>query len=201
MEYTMKLNLTPELVAGFAAVLQCVGTDKLTPVLMAVRVTPEHLLATDRYIAARFTHGQELPEDAEPVTVPAATVKILAALKPALGATITLESDRYTIADSEGNTLSAATFENITTFNFPPVDRLFPDAPNRAGESTLGAAPEFLSLAPKTLVKALNASLKIDKNAPASFEFTKTNNPLKPGPVLMTQGALAVLIQPSMLLR
>jgi len=196
----MKLNLTPELVAGFGAVLQCVGTDRFTPVLMAVRVTPEHLLATDRYVAARFAHGQELPEDAESVTIPAATVKILAALKPALGATITLENDRYTINDESGNILSSATFEGMAALNFPPVDRLFPDAPNKAGQSTLGDAPEFLSLAPKILTKALNASLKIDKNAPARFEFTKTSNSDKPGPVLMTQGALAVLIQPSLIL-
>ena len=197
----MKLNLTPELVAGFGAVLQCVGTDKYTPVIMAVRVTPKHLFATDRYVAARFTHGQELPEDAESVTIPAATVKILAALKPTLGATITLENDRYTVNDESGATIMSSAFESMAALNFPPIERLFPDAPNRAGESTLGAAPELLSLAPKILVKALNASLKIDKSAPARFEFTKTDNPAKSGPVLMTQGALAVLIQPSMLLR
>ena len=197
----MKLNLTPELVAGFAAVLQCVGTDKHTPVLMAVRVTPEHLLSTDRYVAARFAHGQELPEGTESVTIPAATVKILAALKPLPGWTLTLENDRYTINTEDDATIMSSAFESMAAFNFPPIERLFPDAPNRPGERALGAAPEILNLAPKNLVKALNASLRVNKGNPAQFEFTKTDNPNKPGPVLMTQGALTVLIQPNLILR
>jgi hypothetical protein len=81
--------------------------------------------------------------------------------------------------------------------NFPPVDRLFPN------ESTQYALSGPISLKMEFVSRIATATKWLgDRSDVARFQFTKTDNPNKPGPVYVQVGErFDALIQPNLLLR
>jgi hypothetical protein len=111
--------------------------------------------------------------------------------------------ERYDDAESnDPDVVQSARFE-LVAGKFPPVERLFPDSTAEFGATTLSLKTEFLARV-GTAVKWLGG-----RSDTARFQFTKTDNPNKPGPVYVTvfadsngvQGKFDMLIQPNLLLR
>jgi hypothetical protein len=107
--------------------------------------------------------------------------------------------------DTESNApeiVQSARFDLIGG-KFPPVERLFPDETTEFGASVISLKTSFLGRV-DTAVKWLGG-----RSGVARFQFTKTDNPNKPGPVHArvfgdiggASGTFEALIQPNLLMR
>lgn len=119
---------------GVGAVLPHASKDAVTAVICAVRVTPEHFVATDRYAIGVYTHHAGIHPETDGVTIPRAAAEWLLKQTPkmlnrdarylAQDATVTFTADGITIQAGEGAPLALTAFESMATLNFPPVGRL-----------------------------------------------------------------------------
>jgi hypothetical protein len=222
---TIELPYTAELLDGMFAVAQHASKDNATPIITMVKVCPRFFVATNRYTVGRWEHNTEAevgPVTAEGVLVndPDAVVliprkaaewlakqtpKVLGVTDPRLVAgssyvvVFTPESVTIKWAGPEGEVLAVTRFE-VVTGNFPPVERLIP-------EVTAEYAPEdilpVVSLNPAHLEMFIRGAKRtLYREAPMRFRLTKTENPSKPGPVVITFADRFVgLLQPNLLTR
>lgn len=222
---TIELPYTTELLDGMFAVAQHASKDTYAPAICTVKVSPQFFVATNRYTVGRWEHNTEAeagPVTAEGVLVndPDAVVliprkaaewlakqtpKVLGVLDPARVSespyvvVFTPESVMVKYAGSEGQVLATTRFGQVVG-NFPPVERLLPettDAPTREDIlPVVSLKPEFLEMFIR------GAKRTVEREAPMRFRLTKTDNPSKPGPVVITFADRFVgLLQPNILTR
>lgn len=145
-----------------ASVIPHAGTDRgVPPILASVRITPTHVMATDRYTAARHTYGDG---SAEPVS---ATIRIADAKELAKA------GDPVAIARDDSGIVKFSYMDGVTrayvevSGEYPPLDKPFSlteDDP--APMTTLALRPSHLARLAK--VRPLSRS---GRDAPARFTF------------------------------
>lgn len=134
---TLTFPFTPALAAGFAAVLPHTSADKFTPVLAGVCVTPQHILATDRYSIGRYRHSDDTPAESDGwMILPRDAAEWIARYKfdryaPAL--TLTITPDALTLTNDAGAVV-ASRAHVLVAGNYPPVARLFPEVSDDAAD-------------------------------------------------------------------
>lgn len=221
MTTEFEVMLTPEQLFSLASV--AVAAEKpsgATPVIQAVRIAADGGfvvgVATDRYRVARVRLAlhADAPsvEDFEGVTIQRSQIEQFAKSVKASKPTAYLPTVKLTVTSGEGEhdprmvTLSESTSGAQSTLaerygNYPPVARLFP-----AGESAFGPQESLtLNIGHVADVGKLVHPSLVRGEAPR-FRFTKTENPNKPGPVLIDypsirpeDGSLEYLLQPNLL--
>lgn len=215
-----KITLTPEQLYSLASCTVAASKKDATPVIESVRVSVEGGkivgIATDRYRVARVTfplsEADEGTPDFEGVTIQRAQIegfaKTVKAAKPPAHApaTITLEVDEGGLHEARRVTLSDFAYSGATSAmqeqlgNFPPVARLFP-----SGENAFRPVEQVsLNIAYLADVAKLSHPA-LGRGETPTFRFTKTDNPYKPGPVLISfpisevAGSVEYLLQPNLL--
>lgn len=220
---TIELPYTTELLGGMFAVAQHASKDDVTPIITVVKVCPRFFVATNRHTAGRWEHTTEAeagPVTAEGVLVndPDAVVmvprkaaewlakqtpKVLGVLDPARVSeppyvvVFTPESVTIKYAGPEGQVLAVTRFEPVEG-RFPPVERLIL-------EVIVGCVPEdvlpVVSLRLEFLEMFIRGAKRtLYREAPMRFRLTKTENPGKPGPVVITfAGRFVGLLQPNLI--
>lgn len=228
-----------EAVAAFNAVMPHIGKDPTTRVIEGMYVSPEGaLLATDRYTVGRYVPAYDSHdylrarfegENFQGAILPLDAVKFVAKMRATqfgdkrdaqyMAIRLTFDSSDGPVVriqvlsgvnwerfdDTESNApeiVQSARFDLIGG-NYPPVNRLFPDDTTEFGARALSLKTSFLGRV-DTAVKWLGGS-----NGCARFQFCKTDNPNKPGPVHArvfgeiggASGTFDCLIQPNLLLR
>lgn len=222
---TIELPYTAEMLSGMFAVAQHTTKDDVTPAIHAVKVTPRFFVATNRYTVGRWEHNTEA--DAGPLTaegvlvndpdavvlVPRKAAEWLAKQLPkVLGVedprnlsespyvvVFTPESVTVKWAGNDGAILAVTRFE-VVVGNFPPVERLFPEV--RSSDRLDDFMP-VVSLKPEFLEMFIRGAKRtVVREAPMRFQLQKSDNPNKPGPVLITfADRFTGLLQPNILLR
>lgn len=217
---TRKLTLPIfEAIEACAAVLPHVATDPVTPVITVAHITGDTITATDRYTVGRFKLSQALDEGA--ISLPLEAVKWLARfvtkhlledarnMPPSEGYMVTIEAPEPTelkgpkIAE-QSVTVSVESkhhgVEALRKFrpvggNFPPVGRLLD------GHKPAEVVPT-VALGSEQLEKFTGYAKKWHYGRPLTFTLSATDNPGKPGPVLIKIGEqFTGLLQPNLLLR
>ena len=216
---TRKLTLPIfEAIEACAAVLPHVATDPVTPVITVAHITGDTITATDRYTVGRFNLSQALDEGS--IALPLEAVKWLARFvtKHLLEDVRMVKRDTYTVtieapeptelkgpkAAGQSVTVSVESknhgVEVLRKFrpvggNFPPVGRLLD------GHKPAEAAPT-VALGSEQLEKFTGYAKKWHRGHPLTFTLSATDNPGKPGPVLIKIGEqFTGLLQPNLLLR
>lgn len=223
--YTTLTMPFTEVLGAFNALAPHIGKDATTPIIGGLHIAADGtMLATDRYTVGRYKpevarfHGDEFTG----ATLPADAVKWLAAMRPlklAMGKheahnyvfRFTFDSSTQSVQIELGWGADFVTAEQSARFGiidhtdhrgFPNVMRLFPDDATEFGltANALSLKTEFLGRV-GTAVKWLGG-----RSDTARFQFTKTDNPNKPGPVYVSVndggiGTFDMLIQPNLLLR
>jgi hypothetical protein len=228
-----------EAVAAFNAVMPHIGKDPTTRVIEGMYVSPEGaLLATDRYTVGRYTPAYDSHdyfrarfegESFQGAILPLDAVKFVAKMRATqfgdkrdaqfFAIRLTFDSsngpvvriqvlsgvnwERYDDAESNAPEVVQSARFDLIGGKFPPVERLFPDDTTEFGASTLSLKTSFL-VRVDTAVKWLGG-----RSGCARFQFTKTDNPNKPGPVHArvfgdiggASGTFDALIQPNLLMR
>lgn len=215
---TTTTDATPELatsltigyadaLSGIAAVLPCAAPAKeISAVLVAVLVTPEHFIATDRYTIARYAHRAPIHPETDAVIIPRQaaewltkqTAKMLNrdATYLASAGRVEFTAEGVTIT-ADGDVLAVTTFGAVGG-NFPPVARLID-----GWEAATEAQP--VSLDTKLLArfdKSVTALSTRHDNPSFILEFGKSGYGDKPGPLRATIGdRFDGLIQPKLIRR
>jgi hypothetical protein len=210
----------------FAVQLHCAAQREATEVIKYVRVDQRSFIATQRYTVGEWVHDAsaeagtaQYSHDAalDYVLIPqAAALWLSKQLPKALGYTVDQLQPRR-VEDREagawiifaadsitirwGEVILATTRFNTCGGNFPPVARLFPaESPTDPGAPTVSLKPAFIELFTK------GAARYLEREAAIRFSFTRTDNPNKPGPVMiesigLERGSFRGLLQPNLLLR
>lgn len=206
---TILLPLTPELVAGFAAVAPHTSADDVSLVLTMVRVDHWTLRATDRYTAAEYRHttydesvarhGEAGPADPSAfVLLPREAVAWIAKLKPAKGSgmTLALGATSVEMRYASGGYADSITFDE-TSLNFPPVERLLREARDELVE----VAP--FGLTPKSLTKLAKSATAIGratrrKDEPVRFYMAASGSERRTQPPILATvgGRFRAMVQP-----
>lgn len=208
-----------EAIEACAAVLPHISTDDVTPVITVAHITGDEMTATDRFTVGRFKLSQSLDEGA--ISLPLEAVKWLARfvvkhlledakfLQPGKGYMVTIEAPEATDlkgpkAAEQSVTVSVASehhgVEALRKFrpvggNFPPVGRLLD------GHKPAEVVPT-VALGSEQLEKFTGYAKKWHRNRPLTFTLGTTDNPSKPGPVLIKIGEqFTGLLQPNLMLR
>lgn len=209
-----------ETVAAFNALAPHMSKDDTAKIITGLHITPEGtMLATDRYTVGRYKpeNGVWAGDDFAGATLPAEAVKWVAAMRPLKLAMGKHEAHNYVFRftfDSSTQSVQielgwgadfqiaeqSARFDTIDRTDhrgYPNVARLFPD------DSTEFGTDRPLSLKMEFLTRIATATKWLgDRNDTARFQFTKTDNPNKPGPVYVQVGKrFDALIQPNLLVR
>lgn len=200
------------LLNGLFAVALHASRDDITPIIGTVQVTPRHFIATDRYSVGQWEHtipAAGYADDPRAVMVPRTAAEWLTKQQPkALGFTgrdiaasgaleVTFRADSITVQWAGGGDVLAVTRYAPIVGNYPPVARLLPDTDD---VEDIPAAPVALGAA--QLEKFTKGCAKVaGKDAAIRIIPSKTANPAKPGPVLITFGQhFRGLLQPSVML-
>lgn len=139
------------------------GRDKTLPILNAVRVTPTHVWATDRYRLIRTAHNHE---NLIEVLVPLAIASQVKA-KPIRA----LADGMLTFED--GSTL---VWEPVNG-DYPAVDRLLPDESDvKPVEGVVSFNPSFLA----DLAKIAKVRVREDRGLPVRMYGSNDGSPNKP---------------------
>lgn len=212
-----------EAVNAFNALLPHVGKDATTPIIGGVHWAPDGtLLATDRYTVGRYK-PEKLTftgDEFSGATMPVEAVKFIAAMRPAKLAMGKNEAHNYVLRftfDSSAQNVrielgygdgfvnaemsaAFATLDQTDYRGYPNVARLFPDESTEFGTSgPLSLRASFIDRA-SVAVKWLGGLGNGD--GCARWQFTKTENPAKPGPVYIQVGErFDMLVQPNLLVR
>lgn len=207
-------------VNGFNAVMpHTAGSREVSEVITGVQMGADgSLLATDRYTVGQYTPPTvDIDGGFEGAIVPIEAVKHVAKMRAthlgmgrnmaheyAVRLIFQPEILNFTVELGYGDadhwvTEQSATFTQITG-NYPPVARLFPDESTEFGtDRPLSLRSDFLArigVATKWL-----GGLGNGDNC-ARYQFIKTDNPSKPGPVYVeVGGSFKALVQPNLLLR
>lgn len=206
---SITLPLTPELVAGFGAVLPHASKDAVTPVITGVRVTMRHLIATDRYSVGQYEHttleesierhGESGPDEPDyAVTLPREIAEWLAKFKPAGLQTLTL-TDTHAVISWENDpesVVESRSFNSMAALNYPLVARLIPEQSDESAD----IVPVYLG---SDIFVKVGKSAQIiqrltkSRNAPVRMQFAPSESRYRHAPVLATIGRLVMLLQPS----
>lgn len=189
--------------AGIASVLPHASKDAMSPIICAVRITPDAFTTTDRYAIGQYTHGAPIHPDTDAVVLPRTAAEWLGKQTPKMlnrdarylanAGAVTITAESITIT-ADGDTLAMHTFP-VLGGNFPPVDRLLNDWKPATDAQPVALKPEFVARF------GVSASKLIDKSAAYTLEFGHTDSG-KPGPVRFTIGdKFAGLLQPNLILR
>jgi hypothetical protein len=228
-----------EAIAAFNAVMPHIGKDPTARVIEGMYASPEGaLLATDRYTVGRYMPAYDShdyfrarfeSDGFQGAILPLDAVKFVAKMRATqfgdkryvqfFAIRLTFDSSDGPVVriqvlsgvnwerfdDAESNmpeVVQSARFDLIGG-NYPPVNRPFPDETTEFGASVISLKTSFL-VRVDTAVKWLGG-----RSGCARFQFTKTDNPNKPGPVHArvlgdiggASGTFDCLIQPNLLLR
>lgn len=215
---TRKLTLPIfEAIEACAAVLPHVSADDVTPVITVACITGDTITATDRYTVGQFKLSRSLDEGT--ILVPLEAVKWIArfVVKHLLGHyynsaltgyEVTIEAPDPTelkgpkindhsvtvTVSSERHGVEALRKFRPVVGNFPPVSRLF------EAHKPAEAIPT-VALGSMQLEKFTGYARKYHRDVPLRFTLSDTDNPEKPGPVLIRIGNFTGLLQPNLLLR
>jgi len=196
--------------------LSAISTDDITPVICAAHVTVTgtvaKVISTDRYRVTLANVAVESTADHE-FLIPRAALIWMKKNQSVFGSYMS-DQQRITITTGEDGGLAISIIDGaqiekrtaltwrgfVVVGNFPPVERLFETA--RAAEHSSGARVNLDFIA-----KVKHLAPRHD--AP-TVKFTATENPNKPGPLLITfekgdrghrEVTAEVLIQPNLELR
>lgn len=213
---TSTLTLTPSELASIASVAVAASKESFPPIIQTVRLEVDEsgelsAMATDRYRIARVRFIPRIaPGEAFAVTLPA---KELVAFAKTVGAPRHLEEIRFTLeVTDDGKRLvhlsalvGGQSVRLVEVYgDYPSVARLIPSVEDldKMGET----GPLALNL--KYVADAGKVSLPGDGRGSMDvlrFYFTMTENPAKPGPVLLRRewngATLDYLVQPNLMLR
>lgn len=192
--------------SGIAAVLPCAAPAKdMSAVLVAVLVTPEHFIATDRYTIARYTHRTPIHPDTDSAIIPRQAAEWLTKQTAkmlnrdvtylASAGRVEFTAEGVTIT-ADGDVLAVTTFGAVGG-KFPPVARLI-DGWQAATEA------QPVSLDTKLLArfdKSVTA-LSTRHYGPEFILELGASSTGKPGPLRVTIGdRFDGLIQPKLIRR
>jgi DNA polymerase-3 subunit beta len=221
------VTLTADQFASIAsATVAAAPVKELTPIIQAVQVGIEAgiltAVATDRYRVARITFPIEGAPDLEPVTIPRTFLdgfakSIRAAKLPAtseITLTVTPTEPSNAYHDPAATLTLASSYAGVSATasalqgNYPPVARLFPETLSDTPSPEISLNLARLADAEKLTHPALTATA-IKASPGMRIRYTTSDNPAKPGPILVDhgarikpeQGTLEYLLQPNMLLR
>lgn len=221
MTTEFEVMLTPEQLFSVASVAVAAPKNDVTPVIQSVRVSVADGfiigVATDRYRVARVRLAlhADAPsvEDFEGVTIQRSQIEQFAKVVKASKPTAYLPTVKLAVGERDEAGLRTVTLSEYTSGaqsvqperggNFPPVARLFPKDESGFGpQEVLSLNIGFLADVGKLVHPSLG------RGETPRFRFTKTENPHKPGPVLIDypnirpeDGSLEYLLQPNLLKR
>lgn len=205
-------TLSADTVRSLATLTNAASTDSVTPVIQAIQltVTPSSWIAvaTDRYVVAELTGDMgdwvhTLPAEPFSVLIKATD---LADFAKRMGAraerpvNLTVTDDG---TELEMNNWDVRAIYRTISGNYPPVERLFPDADKLTDMGALAFAPDMLARLGKIYTPLdMSMAAKHRRELPVHLQFTESSG--KPGPVLITRGLKAVgyraLLQPRLIL-
>lgn len=221
MTTEFEVMFTPEQLFSLASVAVAAAKNDVTPVIQSVRVSVVDGfivgVATDRYRVARVRLAlhTDAPsvEDFDGVTIQRSQIEQFAKAVKALKPTAYLPTVKLAVGERDEAGLRMVTLSEYTSGtqstqlerggNYPPVARLFPSTedgfgPQEALSLNIGYVADVGKLVHPSLVRGETPR----------FRFTKTDNPNKPGPVLIDyqsirpeDGSLEYLLQPNLLKR
>lgn len=204
----IRFDYSEKMQGGLFAVAQHASKGKDAGILNAVKVTPTVFVATNRYTVGEFTHTEGTDAGDVSVLIPRSAAEWLAKQTPkAVGfpsglvagaASVVVTPTSITIRwnGDEGQVIAVTNFPSVTG-NFPPVQRLFPSESNPV-KPWSGDSP-VVRLNPEFLEFFTRGAKRIDKGESITFTLQGSDNPHKPGPVLVELGAFRGLIQPNLL--
>lgn len=211
---TIRLPLF-EAMQACAAVLPHTSADDVTPVITTASIEGDTITATDRYSVGQFKLSRSL--DSGSIMLPREAVKWIArfVVKHLLSyvprTTLTgyevridgpdpVKSPRPAIENvlvsvvSEVHGVEASRMFHPVLGNFPPVGRLL------AGHKPAEAIPT-VALGPYHVEKFTTYARKWHRDEPLRFTLSESDNPGKPGPVLIELGRFTGMLQPNLLIR
>lgn len=192
----LTLNLTPDLVAGFAAVATHASTDTVTPILNTVRVDQSHLVATDRYTIGQYRHtdpGENLPEFS--ALIPLEIAAWVGKYRLGRGDHTIDITDQEAAIHTPGGGIETRGFAPVYG-NYPPVERLIvePD-PGASHDGPFNLSPLTLTKLSKCGI-ALGKPTKARGGLPVQFTLNVTEG-AKPAPIYCRIGdRFVALVQP-----
>lgn len=219
-----------EALEAFAAVLPHAPKDNVTPIICAVRIEDNHLVATDRYTVgtfelstieahAPFTVPREVAEYIVKITAAGlrsgknaaqtyalritGTPKEVTEYSRTEGTTETLVEILPLYFDGKGEFIGTDSTEHKVERSqaFDGLVGNFPPVRRLLAGFEEAENATPVSLGPVHLEKVTGYAKKWHKNAAIRFTMSETSNPNKPGPVKAEIGKLTALIQPNLLLR
>lgn len=189
------LPYSAELLNGMFATALHAAKNDVTAVINAVQVGPRYFTGTDRYTVGQWEHSTEDTEGPT-VLIPRPAAEWVAKQSPKLvgphAALIVFAAESVTILDADLETLAVTRFQAVQG-NFPPVGRLFTDMKLAELSAPVRISPDHMDKFTKGCKKTSTV------HAPFQMQATKTDNPNKPGPVLITfAGHFTGLLQPNL---
>jgi hypothetical protein len=178
-------------------------TDKRShvPALQLIKLTFDRnnitAVATDRYCAAVAKWGYDATdgEGTGSIYLDAAAAKFITGLTPKPGAVVEFDTEASTIACQQYSDYQAKHYCERFTGQFPAVETLF--------DSLVAGGVERLALNVSFLAKLGKLIGDDGKKLDQAWEFAyhAAQNPNRPSPIVATNSAYKVLIQPNLLAR
>lgn len=223
--YTSVTMPFTEAIGAFNALTPHMSRDNTAQIITGLHFTADgHLVATDRYTVGRYKPQSVTftGDEFSGATIPAGAVKWLAAMRPLKLAMGKHEAHNYVFrftfdSSTQGVRIELGwgadfvtakqsarfgTIDHTDHRGYPNVMRLFPDEATEFAltANALSLKTEFLARV-GVAVKWLGGP-----SDTARFQFTKADNPAKPGPVYVSVndgplGKFDCLIQPNLLVR